>query len=270
MKKIINERVTSVAFFLILIFLSSQSVFSQSVWVQDFNNRSKAGIELMVPSYSFTGDQRGVDFATSFYANISVSRTWLVNFSFPISRFDGGGSKLSSGNPFIGFQYFSPNSGFKLDFGARIPTIQQNQFGWYTSGETFSITGVDANNELITAVRFNIHYHWNSESNWVYTVGQGLSGVAPADGPLALVFKFYGQAHYKVNDRLRIGTGLDGDLLTNKDHHLFPSRNRIQLGLVGLYDAGRMDIGAYLKENVLFAFDDESNLVIGLNFDVSL
>lgn len=269
MKKINIKIVLSVAFFLIITIFSSQSVFSQSVWVQDFKNRSKAGVELMVPSYSFTGDQRGVDFVTFFYTDIRLSKTWLVNFSFPFSRFNGGGSKLNSGNPFIGFQYFSPNSGFKMDFGATIPTIQQNQFGPYLPRGALSSYGVDAFNELITAVKFNIHYQWNSESNWIYNVGQGLSGIASANGPLALVFKFYGQALYKVDDHLRIGTGLDGDLLTNSDHYLFQRRNRIQLGLVGLYNGlGKVDVGAYVKKNMYTAFNNEPNIVIGLNFDV--
>jgi hypothetical protein len=62
MKKIFNKAAISAAFFLIITVLLSQSAFSQSVWIQDFENRSKAGIEFMVPSYSFTGDQRGGGF----------------------------------------------------------------------------------------------------------------------------------------------------------------------------------------------------------------
>ncbi|HEX6981901.1 MAG TPA: hypothetical protein VF181_04000 [Balneolaceae bacterium] len=270
MEKVFSKVAISVAFFLIIAVLSSQSAFSQSVWTQDFENRSKAGIEFMVPSYSFTGDQRGVDFATYFYTNIPVSKTWSVKIVFPISRFNGGGSKLSSGNPFIGFQYFSPNSGFKLDFGARLPTIQQNQFGSHLFSETFSAYGVGAFNAVKTAVRFNIHYQWNSESNWVYKVSQGLEAVAPSHGPLAVVYKFYGQALYKVNDNFSVGAGLEGDLLTDRNHYLFPARKRIQLGLIGQYDFGRLDVGAYMKDNLSFVFDNEPNLVIGLNFGVSL
>lgn len=267
MKTIFNKRILSIAFFLIITAISSQPALSQSVLVEDFRNESRIGIELMVPSYSFTGDQRGVDFATNFYANIPISKTWLVNFSFPISRYDGGGSKLSSGNPFLGFHYFSPHTGFSLDFGARVPTIQQKPFGSYPPRQTF---GVGTYNELKTAVRFNLHYKWNSESNWIYKVGQGLTGVAAADGPLALFLKFYGQAHYEVNDHFKIGAGLDGDLLTNKDHYLYPKRQRIQLGVFGSYDLGRVEIGAYMKDDILFVFNSKPNLVIGLNAAVSL
>lgn len=271
MRKIAIKIVISLASSFFITILSCQSVFSQSVWAQDFKNRSRAGIELIVPSYSFTGDQRGIDFATHFYTNIPISKTWALNFTVPISRLNGGGSKLNSGNPFLGFQYFSANSGFKLDFGARIPTIQQNhQFGHYSPLGELSTYGDGTFNELKTAVRFNIHYQWDSESNWIYNVGQGLSGVAPANGPLAFVFKFYGQAHYKVADQFRIGAGLEGDLLTNRDHYLFPNRNKIQLGLVGLYNLGKVDLGAYMKENIFFALDNDPTPVLGLNFAVSL
>lgn len=266
MKKTIKETALRVAFILTIIIFSSQTVFSQSIWVEDFENESKVGVELIVPSYSFTGDERGVDFATNIYTNIPISRTWMVKVAFPISRFDGGGSKLSSGNPFVGFQHFVPNSGFKLDFGARLPTIQQSQSISYLPRETF---GVASYNELITAVRFNLHYKWNSDSNWSYNIGQGLEAVAAADGPMALLFKFYGQAHYKVNDQLKVGFGIDGDLLTNRNHYLYAGRSRIQLGLVGSYDLGKVEVGGYIKESLFFAFDSDPNLIMGLNFKVS-
>lgn len=277
MKDIATKGIVTGVFIFLMTGLFVHSANAQSVWVQDYKNKATWGIEFVTPSYSFTNDPRGFDFASYLYTNIPFSEKWGLKLVFPISRYNGGGTKLGTGNPFIGFQYTNRNSGIKFDFGARIPLISNNRNPRvvpnisqpYLPHRPVSVYNASAFSEIKTSVRLNFHYRYGNNTGWVYKMGQGLQVVAPMDGGLALLVNYYGQILYKFN-KFTLGGGIQGHLLTNREHYFFPERNKLNVGLLGLYNFGRFDLGMYLKKGILSGLGDETGIIFGFSFRVSL
>lgn len=277
MKKIQNKLFLSGFISLLITATFQQKGYGQSVWMQDYKNNATWGVEFLAPSYTFGNDPRGFDFATYLFTNVPISDNWGLKLVFPISRYNGGGAKMGSGNPFLGFQYINRDTGVKFDFGARIPLIQSddqiiynpNEFGSLPPLPPSSVYNVGAFNDIITTVRYNINYRYGGETGWVYKIGQGLEVLAGTSGGAAALFNYYGQVLYKF-DKLTVGGMLKGYHLTNDHHFLFPERNSLQFGLISLYDFGRFDFGLYLKKELISFLDDQAGIVFGFSFRISL
>lgn len=248
---------------LVLMFAVPFSAYSQTVWVDDTNTETTVGIEVMIPSLE--GNEADSPTGALFiYAHIPLSSNYSLQLDVPVARL--GEFDTVVGNPYIGAEYINDMRNFRADLGVRIPVDDDFQAA--------SIIGILANPyaigsfvpEVTTAV-LNLDYRHRTSSNLILRMGGGPSVLFPKYGDTEMVFKYYGQLLYDTG-QFRFGGGLLGRAVITEDSESLDERTIHAAGILGSYDFGQINAGAYLRLPLNDTVNDALNYILGLNVSV--
>lgn len=238
--------------------------YSQSIWIKQPETETTIGLESVIPA--FEGD--GYDSPTGLlfvYANIVLAHDVNLQVDLPVSRL--GNSDTGIGNPYLGIEFSVPDKNLKFDLGVRLPAfdfslasglgvvLQPHRVG------TFWPDGV--------TITVNADYRYGTGPGFFFRVGGGPVLIFPDsfdDGELLL--KYYGQLLYNIN-QLTFGGGLVGRASVTAGGLTLEERTLHSVGLLGSYDFGMLNAGAYLRRSLDDALNDALNFVAGLNLAVS-
>ena len=257
MKKPVTKISQSIAALLIIFCVFSSSAYSQSVWVEEPDGEATIGLEALIPSLDIANGDDPI-FAAYLYSHIPISEQFTLQFDLPISYLNGVGDGIGIGNPYVGLQYGSVNSGIKVDLGLRLPLASDN--GTSLAGfisDTYKVTPFVPD---VFGIISNIHYRYEAESGLILRLGGGPELVVPDEGDEDLFVKYYGQLLYGVND-FTFGAGITGRVITTLQGLSFSERANHNLGITGSHDFDKATLGAHLYFPVDDSFTGIEDLV---------
>jgi len=214
-------------------------------------------LKLCIPSLYIANGEDPI-FAAYLYSHIPISEQFTLQFDLPISYLNGVGHGIGIGNPYVGLQYGSVNSGIKVDLGLRLPLASDN--GTSLAGfvsDTYNVTPFVPN---VFGIISNIHYRYEAESGLILRLGGGPELVVPDEGDEDLFVKYYGQLLYGVND-FTFGAGITGRVITTLQGLSFSERANHNLGITGSHDFDKATLGAHLYFPVDDSFTGIEDLV---------
>lgn len=256
----------------ISIFMVAFSCHGQSIWNETARKSSKAGFELMIPSFGSLYDTDFPTAAALFYgeflfgggAGLKIDVP-LSNASFANSFIDE--SETAAGNPYLGLIYYNDNTGIDLEFGLRLPLAPDDNFGLFTGMATENYdTGMFMTETATLSSKLN--YRYRNDEYLILKVAGGADFIIPPNGlENELFLKYSGKVFYGP-EKYKIGAGFTGLLIATEAGLSFGDRTIHDLGLMSSYQTDRNVISTYLKLPLDDNDIDLMNFVFGLSWSV--
>lgn len=253
----------------IAIFVVAFSSYGQSVWNETARNSSKAGVELMIPSFENSDNTDFPTTAALLYGEFLIGDgagikidVPLSNASFSNSFFDE--SETATGNPYMGLVFYLDNTAIDLELGVRLPLAPDNNFGLITG---MAIENYDTGMFMIetTSLSSKLNYQYRNNENLILKVAGGADFIFPPDGiDNELFLKYSGKVLYGP-EKYKIGAGITGLLIATETGLSFGDRTIHDLGLMSTYQTDHNVISTYLK----FPLDDNDNDLMNFVFGLS-
>ncbi len=238
--------------------------YSQSVWVHQPKTEATVGLEAMIPSLE--GD--GADSPTGvmvIYSQIPFSNNYSLQLEVPIVRLGDLDTEVS--NPYLGIEYVNYKINLAADLGVRLPVSEE--LGVSPFGIVVNPYNIGAFLPNMTTVLLNLDYRYVIASPGVIVrIGGGPHLLLPDAGESELLMKYYGQVLFDTGKFL-FGGGLLGLVIITAEVQSIEERTLHSFGLMGSYDFGTLNAGAYLHLPLNNMINEVANYVVGLNLTVS-